>query len=168
MPTIQEFKTSIEALRHEIPSRFRAPWLSMTFYLYLAIGVIGGGGMGIWNTLHQTRYLGWHWETIAAALYTYFPAIVATALLDLQQEERKYWKSFGLFALFPFAIVFYFSTVGDSMGWRFVWAFFGSMLALAFWVVANGDKDCFRDLDIEAATPPPTVPLAGNSKGWNI
>ena len=163
---IQQFKSSIEALGHQIPARFCAPWRSMTFYLHRAIGVVGGGGLGIWYSLHEARIHGIDWIGVTAALFTYFPAIVATALLDIQQDERVYWKSFGLFCTVPFGILFYLSVTGDVTGYRFVWALLGSFLAIAFWCIANGDKECFRDLRPDAPTPPPSTPTAGDSTGW--
>ena len=162
----KEFRTSLQALRYEIPSRLSAPWGSMTFWCHLVVGVVACGGLGIWNAIYQTQWNGWRWEDIAAALYTYFPAIAATALLEFHSEEQEYWKSFGLFWIIPFVIIFFFASTVHPMWMRFVIAFGGTLLALLFWCVAIGANDCFRDLKPEAATPAPDAPLQGDSKGW--
>lgn len=164
----QELDDSIKALRRDISRRFRAPTTSVTFYAHLILAVLVGGGLGIWNALYQSHLTGkWTCETISAALYTYFPAIVAAALIDLTHERQPYLRSFGLLSATLFIILFFLSTTTPPE-FRLGFSLIGAFLAILFWWVANGEKDCFKDIDANAATPEPSRKLSGNGSGWKI
>jgi len=166
MPTTTEWASSISALRNDIPRRFCAPWKSMTFALHLVFGLVGGGGLGIWYTLHLQRSTGTDWQAISIALFTVFPGIAATTLLELQSEKERYWQSFGLFLIIPFALLFYFSATEPCPVISFIIALVGLLLAIAMWCVAVGEKTVYDDVNKDASTPPPSMPMQGSEDGW--
>lgn len=143
---------SIQPLCMDLRRRFWSPTRSVTFYTHLFLAVAFGGGLGIW---YQVGYLGllrdqWELPAISAALFTYFPAIFAAALIDFTQEKQPYLRSFGLSAAGLFAAIFLLSVT--TKGWpQFWWAIAGSFLAVLFWWVASGEKDCFKDIDPNSA-----------------
>jgi hypothetical protein len=89
-------------------------------------------------------------SAISAALFTYFPAVFAAALIDFTQEKQPYLRSFGLSAAGLFAGIFLLSVI-TSDWWQLFWAIVGSVLAVLFWWVASGEKDCFKDIDPDSA-----------------
>jgi hypothetical protein len=162
----QEVTDSIKVLFRDGQRRFKAPTRSVTFYAHLCLAVLIGGGLGIWNTLYQCKLTAnWDAATIAAALYTYFPAIVAAALIDFTHEKQPYLRSFGLLSATLFAILFFFSTT-TAPDARVKFALTGAVLSVLFWWMANGEKDCFKDIDPSAATPEPSIKMPGDDTGW--
>jgi hypothetical protein len=157
---------SVQAVRAQIGPRFLAPWCSVTFYAQLLLGIIGGAGLGIWYTIYHNRYLGWDWDSMAVALFTYFPAIAAAAFIDFQQDKEKYWQQFGVAASVPFAVLFFVAASLPGPGWRFTVAFMASILSIAFWCVANGENINYRDFDPNAPTPPPKTKMQGSTEGF--
>ena len=91
----QDLSASIELLYRDTRRRLCAPVKSVTFYAHLLLAVLVCGGLGIWNTLYQCK-LNSQWDTftIAAALYTYFPAVAAAALIELTHERQGGVKVF--------------------------------------------------------------------------
>lgn len=158
---------SIELLLADLRRRFWAPTRSVTFYTHLLLAVVVGGGLGVW---YQVIYRGliretWDVDAISAHLFTYFPAIAAVALIDFTQEPQPYLRSFGLCAAGLFAGIFGLA-VTTSKWPQLSWAIIGSLLAVFFWWVASGEKDCFKDINPSAATPDPTVQMSGDHKNW--
>ena len=155
------------ALFRDLEHRFRAPVRSVTFFEHLFLAVVLGGGLGIW---YEMVFKGcikdeWCMKSITAALFTYFPAIVATALIDWTHENQPYRRSFGLIAAGGFALIFILAVTTSPL-FQLFWAVIGTILAVLFWWLANGEKNCFRDINPEAATPPPTGDLPGGTNGW--
>lgn len=164
----EDLADSIKILWGDTRRRFRAPMRSVTFYAHLFLAVLIGGGLGIWNTLYQCKLTAnWEAATIASALYTYFPAIVAAALIDLTHEKQPYLRSFGLLSATFFAVLFFFATT-TSPEIRLRFALGGAILSVLFWWIANGEKDCFKDIDPNAATPDPKRDMIGDDKGWKV
>jgi hypothetical protein len=158
---------SLAPLRADLYRRLWAPIKSVTFYLHLGVAVIIGGGLGIWYEVVFKGFIGNHWdkEAISAALFAYFPAIVSVAVIDFIHERQPYLRSFGLSVAVVFMVIFCLSVSTSSYAQLF-WSILGSGLAMAFWWMANGEKDCFRDIDPNAATPDPSQEMSGNDTGW--
>ena len=137
---------SVTLLCKDLKRKFLAPTKSFTFYTHLVLAIIAGGGLGIWDALYQSKHAAtWNLLAISAALYTYFPAIVATALVEFTHEKQPYMRSFGLFSLAPFSLLF-FLAITTEPEFRLAWAIFASIASILFWWVANGEKDFFRDV----------------------
>lgn len=141
------FVDSVGPLWADARRRFRAPLLSVTFYLHLVLGVVVCGGIGIWHGIYVGNL---ELKAVSASLFTYFPAIVAAALVEFTQEKQLYLRSFGLLAAGVFLVVF-FIAVGTSEKWQFFCSAVGAVLAVLFWWIAVGEKDCFRDIDRDAS-----------------
>ena len=138
----------MELLGGDLRRRFNAPKWSVTFYAHLFLAVLLGGGAGIWYTLYES---GFHSKSLAGPLLTYFPALVAAALIDFTHEKQPYLRSFGLISGGVFLIIFFFAALSEA-NWKLVWALGGTLLSVFFWWVANGEKECFRDVQPDAST----------------
>src|SRR5882757_827962 len=139
-----DLTASLMPLCRDVQRRFLTPIRSVTFYAHLVLAVLAGGGLGIWHTLYQSRLAGqWDVSAIASALYTYFPAIVAAALIDLTHERQPYLRSFGLLSATLFALLFFFATTTKA-NTQLYCALAGATLSVVFWWIANGEKDCFK------------------------
>ena len=157
---------SLKLLPGDIWRRLKTPFWSATFWTHLLVVVGIAGGIGIWWTLGQC-YVTDRWDkvAIAAAIYTYFPAIVAPALLDMINEHQRYLRSFGIAASAILLVILACAALTAPKG-NLTFGIVGSVLSIAFWWIANGEKDCFKDIDPEAPTPRPNRPLKGNKSGF--
>ena len=158
---------SLTLLRQDLRRRFATPVGSVTFYLHLFLAVIVGGGFEVW---YQVIYKGvirnaWDCEAVSSALFSYFAAIVSVAIIDFVHEPQPYLRSFGLAAAGIFLVIL-FLALGTSPVPRLLWAGLGAVLAVLFWWAASGEKNCFKDINPSAATPEPSVKMAGDSKDW--
>jgi hypothetical protein len=157
---------SIDVICGVLIRRMRAPGRSVTFYAHLFLAVLLGGGAGIWFTLLKS---GFDVDKLAAALLTYFPALVAAALIDLTQERQPYLRSFGLISAGGFLTIF---VIGATRvhGAQCAWAFLGALLSVLFWWIANGDKTWVRDVAPDAATGGDVTKdlLKSEDEGWKV
>jgi hypothetical protein len=160
---------SIALLQDDLRRRFVAPTRSVTFYLHLFFAVVIGGGFEIWYQVvfHGIIQNEWSCEAISSALFGYFPAIVAVALIDFVHEPQPYLRSFGLAAAGVFLVIL-FLALGTSSLFRLSWALAGGLLAVLFWWAASGEKNCFKDINPGAPTPDPNGRLSGDHKNWQI
>lgn len=158
---------SVGFLKRDLKRRLKTPIKSVTFYAHLFVAVLAAGGAGIWYTMYQD---GFGMEKLAASLLTYFPALVAAAVIDFTHEEQPYLRSFGLLSGLGFFVVFMAAvTRASTSHWQFCWALLGTLLGILFWWFANGEKRCFRDVVAINAAGGEKVdkPLPGNTEGWN-
>ena len=155
---------SVHALLKDLNNRFEYPQQSYTFYTQLFFTVIGCGGAGIWWTIHTD---GFDAKSLSAALLTYFPPLVAASTIDFIQEKKQYLRMFGFSVGLLLAAIFLVA-VTRSLVWEFWWAIIGTLLSIAFWWLANGEKDWVKDNQPDAPTGGDVnKPLhAGNEKGW--
>lgn len=153
---------SLARLKIDIKERLTTPTRSITFYTYLILSVVGGGGLGVWYYLYSIAFQNEPYcnKVMSAALFTYFPSVVAAGFLETARERQPYWRSFGQLIGFIFAILFLLA-VSFSGKTQLVTAALSSVLAVLFWWVANGDKDFFADISTESSVNAPTsMPLA--------
>ncbi|MCE9610334.1 MAG: hypothetical protein K8R23_09090 [Chthoniobacter sp.] len=162
----QDLTASIDLLFRDTRRRLCAPVRSVTFYAHLLLAVLVCGGLGIWNALYQCKLMEqWDMFNIAASLYTYFPAVAAAALIELTHERQPYLRSFGLLSGALFVGIFFLATTTQPLT-RLIFAGIGAVLSVFFWWIANGEKDCFKDIDPNAPTPDPNTELEGDTTGW--
>lgn len=153
---------SITLLVNDLRRKFRFPLKSMTFYTHLLLSVVGGGGLGIWYVIIMSYHTGkWLLPNLSSALFTYFPAIVAIAVIELIQEKQPYMRSFGLFSAFCFLVLFLMSVLSDNI-WQLAWSLSASVLAVLFWWGVSGEKSCFVDIVPENILPEDDQPLLKN------
>ena len=143
-PTIN----SLDLIGRDLKRRLHAPCKSITFYEHLFLAVLLGGGAGIWFTIYRS---GLDIEKLSASILTYFPALVAIAAIEFIQERQPYLRAFGSIAAGFFLMIFLVAATRSPV-WQIAWALLGAALAVLFWWVANGEKDCFRDVHAENAT----------------
>lgn len=157
---------SLKLLPGDIWRRLQSPLFSVTFWTHLLISVVLAGGAGIWYTLIKIKLSGvWDMPAIAAALCTYFPAIVGAAFIEINAERQPYWRSFGVLIIGLFIFLFTMALMGVSDG-SISWSVIGAIASLFFWWIANGEKDCFRDVHPDASTPSPDQEISGDTTGW--
>ena len=157
---------SFNPLCQDLVRRLNAPVKSITFYKHLFFLVLFCGGFGIWYTLLRD---GLDFGKLTAALLTYFPAIVASAVIDLEHEEQKYLRSFGDL-IGGFFLAVFILAIFSGPAWQLYWAFMGTFLSVFFWWFANGDNARFKDVNvtpINAVAGTTDKPLSGKRpKNW--
>lgn len=138
---------SISLLRNDLRRRLIAPVRSVTFYCHLLLGIVVGGGLGIWYTIGAFINNGkFDSATCATAIFTYYPALVAAALLEFIQEKQPYMRSFGILSMALFAVLF-FSILLIPPWAQIALSIVASFLAILYWWIANGEKSFFRDVN---------------------
>jgi hypothetical protein len=140
-------RKSLDLLPTELARRFLAPRKSVTFYCHLFVGVIVFGGLGVYLAIWQSH---WSMHETSAALLCYFPALAAAAMLEFDAQDQPYLRSFGIFALVIFVILFLLG-IDTDYGWQFFWSLVGAALSILFWWVANGLNDRFNDVKPQSA-----------------
>jgi hypothetical protein len=156
---------SLGALKLNLESRLKAPRLSVSFLTQLFGVVFFCGGAGIWYTIHKG---GLHADSLAAALLTYFPALVAPSVIDFVHEKQRYLRSFGISALFFFLIIFLVAVTRNT-DWQLYWALIGTVLSVLLWWLANGEKDWVKDNQPGDATGGDVKrALPGSNEGWRV
>jgi len=155
---------SLYALKKDLGQRFRYPLRSFTFYAQLGITVVGCGGAGIWYTIYTD---GLRVQSLAAALLTYFPPLVAASTVDFIQEKQKpYLRMFGFSVGVALAGIFLFA-VCHSPELKLSCGLIGTLCSLIFWWLANGEKDWVKDNPANAATGGNVQdPLLGEETDW--
>jgi len=155
---------SLQALGNDLENRFRYPQQSFTFYAQLFVTVIGCGGAGIWWTIHVD---GLHAGSLAAALLTYFPALVAASTIDFIQDKKIYLRMFGVTVGIVLAALFLIA-VTRSPGWQLWWALMGTIFSILFWWLANGEKDWVKDnIPTTSTGGDVNQQLPRTETGWN-
>lgn len=164
MPTSDE---SAGLLCADLKRRLKTPIKSVTFYLHLFGAIIICGGAGIWYTWYQDGFVV---QKLSGALLTYFPALVAAAVIDFTHEDQPYLRSFGVLSGILFITLFLITVSRDSNSYcQFGLALVGTVLSILFWWFANGEKRCFKDVvPINAAGGQSAGRmLPGTTKGWD-
>jgi hypothetical protein len=152
---------SLSVLLVDLKRRLKTTRLSTTFYTHLLFVVILGGSIGVWFPLLQG---GWKMENIATTVLTYFPVIVAVALLEFIEEDQLYLRNFGLSSAFILGVIFLIAATRNDPDVKYYWALLGTVLSVVLWWIANGENPRFRDYDPNNAVAGPLdAPLAGKT-----
>ena len=162
-------------LGRELRLRFFTPWLQVSFWAYLILGIVLCGGVAIWvEVLKYLAHIGGA-ESIRTAINAYFPAIGCAAAVQLAfaAETKKYLLSFSLliaalFAAFSLVVLLLERTPVSSFS--FVAGIVGSLFAVLTWWIANGLEPTYQDIvDPEAAVGGATQdPLPGDTSDFKI
>lgn len=139
---------SFAPLKAFLLTRLETPLGHFSFWTYFILAIIGLGAVGVWVEVVRWK-LAPEPETsgILTAIYTYFPAVAAGATLQLVMASReKYVRSFSILMASIIGAVALPHSVGlvREIG-AFSWGFFGTVLALVLWWVANGTNQDFLD-----------------------
>jgi len=144
---------SFRPLYQDLCRRFNNPFYSTAFYATLIFVVLIGGGLGIWlpalfGQLDE--------KSLAMGFLTYFPAIATASFIEFFHDKKKpYMRNFGLLAGSFFLVTFVIA-LACSSGWQLRWAVVGTVSALLFWWLGNGEKEWVWD------NPPPDAPQGGD------
>ncbi|OUC13404.1 MAG: hypothetical protein B0A82_17455 [Alkalinema sp. CACIAM 70d] len=129
----------------------------MTFCVYVLLGVLFFGGLGIWAEVVKYYYFrapNTGAEAIITSLTTYFPALVGAASLQLMFENRnsKPLLAFAVLCLCVLGAIAIWLAIDPSAFYSVV----SCVAAIWIWWIANARAEAFRDdLDID-------TPLGGN------
>ena len=101
-------------------------------------------------------------KQVATTILTYFPAIVAVALLEFVEEDQLYLRNFGISSALFLAVIFLVAATRTDSYMKYSWALVGSALSILLWWIANGENPRFRDYNPRnALAAPPNTPPAG-------
>lgn len=159
----------MEFLHH----RLAHPRGQLTFSIYFWTTVVGVGGAGVWAEvvpplLHGTWV--WDWPRLAAAFFTFFPAIAVTSGFDLalNPKQQRVVRAFGIGAIIA-VMGWLLLCMFHPIAWVSAWlGLIGSIIALLLWRVANGENPLLHDSDGPTFTNPmggPTERPAAGSEG---
>ena len=160
---------SLSLLRADFNRRILAPVKSVTFYTHLICSVILGGGIGVIYTIYTCCVDDtWSLNTVSTSLLTYYPALVAASILELQQDNQPYRRNASLLFLFLFILVFLVAVCNPAPFGRFIIACIGTLFSILVWWFANGEKSYFYDIiPTDATQDPEHVELHGKpSTDW--
>ncbi|MEO7047432.1 MAG: hypothetical protein ABI091_19165 [Ferruginibacter sp.] len=132
----------------EIRFRLTSPWNAAFFgYFILIVIVFAGFGVGysFFSTLKSEHS---DWLGVAQNLATYFMAILASAVIDLNIswniENRVSFLIYSIL-LFVLGVLILITTYSISSNWAFVPAVLGCFLAWLTWILANSDNEKLND-----------------------
>lgn len=144
----------LKAAGQEIIRRLSKPISQITFWIYLALAVVGLGGLAIWVEL-------WRYfhpmatganphsplDSLKLALATVFPAIVGASALELVLNDDKMARNLGLVFLSICALLaIYLLGFGNpSDGLAIFLGALGCVGAVFVWWIASGLDDIFQD-----------------------
>lgn len=147
----------------------------VTFWVFAVVVIIGASGVGIW----LEAYKEWQQPTlvhagILTAVFTYFPAICAGAVMQIVfGNEPKQVRAIALaVAVATVACVFLHS--GGALGHGLFDLAFGLIFCVVSWFCwwyANASDPIFMDDDIRPEDPlggPPSGDLSGTTEGYNL
>ncbi len=167
--------SSFPLLRAELSKRWNTPIGHISFLTYLLVAIVGAGAVGIWVEIIRA-YLSEKHETenILTAIYTYFPAIAASAalqmLMDAKKEHQQYLRSFCILCIFIVGVL----TVPYITGltktfWAYVFGLIGILASLWLRWIANGCNPSFLDIDPnDSLGANPKSDPAGNTGGFTV
>jgi len=147
-----------------------APLGQVTFWVYLLIGVVLLGGLGVWieALIFWFSTAETNSEHIRIALITFFPALVGSTSLELIFADTV-TKPVRAFAVLCGFMCFGLATwLGVERNLSTIWAFpiasLASLAAIWIWWIAHGLDDIFYDhVDGAAAVGgDPTNPPVGS------
>lgn len=155
-PESQEAKpyNGLKAAGQEVARRLKKPMSQITFWIYLALAVIGLGGLAIWVELwrhfHPTITKAdphSSLDSLKLALATVFPAVVGASALELVLNEDKMARNLGLVFLSMCALlaVYLLGFGNPSDEIAIALGALGCVGAIFVWWIASGLDDIFQD-----------------------
>lgn len=159
----------------EIKRRTTQPFSDVPFVIYVLVGIVGLGCLGIWvevvKTFLSPSFVGG--DGVLTALATFFPALICSSSLQLILASTgrgdKVLVSIGYFVSFVAVIAaVLISVLNSRMPHYTVWAAVAfSVLAIWLWWFTNGDDPTYKSAPVDAATGGnPTRALKGDTTGF--
>ncbi len=133
----------------EIFERFKMPWKYSAFRSYFLFIVIFYGGCGVFLSIYDCYINTWTDSyKIAQNMATYFMAIIAASLVDLNLSSAiKNMASLIInsIALLGFTFVLFLTTYLIKSHYAFLPASIGTVISLIIWILANADNEKLSD-----------------------
>jgi hypothetical protein len=169
-------KNTLRPLWDELESRLYKPTLSVSFWVFLGLGIVVFGGLAIW--LEILKYVAADQshksiEGIRLAILTYFPAIGCAAgqQLAVYEEKRAYVKNFGYavsIGFFLFCMILFFLQEKYPVGILVLGILASALAVLAAWIAIGHDTP-FDEEDLSAPVGGDSrAELNGDAGGFNI
>lgn len=168
-------------LWQELGRRTKTPFLDLTFVIYVFLGVLLFGGLGVWSEVFTNLIRkDWQWDTVIHALSTYYPALIGAATIQLileanRQEQRIFDRpltAFSLLILLGSILSGILIRVFEATSTFSNFCFWGTcvltILGIWIWVVANCDNPDLKTDPSAASGGDPTRPLKGNLEGFKV
>ena len=153
--------------------RTKAPIGHFVFWVYLIIGVIFFGGLGIWLEFYLFLYNPTATSTaLRSALLTYFPALIGSISLQMifEQPQNRRLMGFAVIYAFIFLGLAFFLILKPQLSEyvTFPVSIFCCLAAVWIWWIANALNPAFRDnINIEAPLGgPPSASTKGDLKDY--
>jgi len=132
----------------EIHFRLTSPW-NPAFLGYFILIVIVFAGMGVgFSLINVAHSKDQDWIIVAQNLATYFMAILATAIVDLNIswyiENRVSFFIYSILCL-VIGIVILYITYSTNSYWAFLPTALGCFLSWFTWILANSDNERLND-----------------------
>lgn len=165
----------------EMGRRTSSSFLDFTFVLYVFLGVLLFGGLGIWSEVVK-NLIGdeWRWDAIMQALATYYPALIGAATIQLileanRQDLRAFDRPmtivsvlFLIISIITGILIRVFeanSTFADFCFWGTIAL---SIFGVWVWAVANCDNPDLKTDPSAASGGDPNRPLKGDMGGFEV
>ena len=160
---------SFSLLKRFLTGRLFSPVGHFSFWVYLFLAVVGFSGLGVWVEVYRFWRGTGDMHAVLTALYTYFPAVAVSAALqlDLDENDRKYVRSFAFIA-FVLTVGMALMHAAELFGRAaLVFGILGSVMSTLLWWIGNGANPSFRDFDANAPLGgPPSTPAGGDTSGY--
>ena len=160
----------------EIRRRTREPVRAVPFVIYVILGIVLFGGLGIWTEILKIIISDKPVEIagLLTAVMTFFPTLIGSSCIQLvlASSRNKIMMSFALLILFVFLAVAillpFFSTTHPCA--VLAVALFSSLCGIWTWWFTNSADPTFRHkVPIDAPSGGPTGnPLKGNLSGFQV
>jgi len=156
------------------------PFSHVSFVIYFLVAVIIIGGIGIWIELYAYLLPPSSPATptvplapLRSAIVTFFPALTASACLQLiwAENEHKFLRSFGvLFLTLMTMAALIISPHAMGNGSALTVGILASLAALWAWWIANAEQKDFLDIDNDAPLGGKTTnaKLSGDLDGFKV
>jgi hypothetical protein len=144
------YQNGFKHLLRELAERTRAPIGHVTFWVYLVLGVILFGGLGVWLEWISYSYAvpKPSSDALRTALITFFQALVGSTSIQLVfAENNKPMRAFAILCLVIFLVPAIWLTLDRSVGPgpAFLLAGIASVAAVWIWWIAHAFEPVFRD-----------------------
>ncbi|HQV12513.1 MAG TPA: hypothetical protein PKW52_14310 [Nitrospira sp.] len=167
--------SSFPLLLQELGRRWKAPVGQVSFWVYLAVSVLGVGAIGIWVEVSRAVDASkFDANGLVTAIYTYFPAIAAGSalqlMMDASKEEHKFLRSFCV-ASSAIVVLLTLPFFRGSNNMILLWlcGVIGILYSLWLWWITNGCSGSFQDIDPnDSLGSSPHADLTGDTGGFNL
>lgn len=165
----------------ELGRRTSTSFKDPTFVLFVMMGVLLFGGLGIWSEVVKNLIGGlWKWDALMQALATYYPALIGAATIQLileanRPDQRAFDRPmtivavvFLLLSIIIGILVRVFEANNTFSSFCF-WATIAlSIIGVWVWAIANCDNPDLKTEPTAASGGDTRRPLKGDMEGFEV